>query len=98
MPRKPVLSKHQKQSITDGEKYLLFTGECCLPNRKKWADGSSWVRPFILASPGGRDQLMQLWERNKGELMSEWKAQGKRGQPWIVRELKRQGVSNAQET
>ena len=70
--------------LTDGEKHLLLTGDCCLPGKKGWPDGSSWVRPFTLVSPAGRDELRALWKTHRNELMRTWT--GKR-KPWAAREF-----------
>jgi hypothetical protein len=87
MPRKPRKIKITKSPLTDGERHLLLTGECCLAKNKPWADGSSWLRPFMLSSPGGRDELRTLWLRRRAELLQEWRQQKRKGLPWAAKEF-----------
>ena len=35
-----------------------------------------------------QDELARLWRKHKGELLAVWKAQQRRGIPWICRELR----------
>ncbi len=38
-----------------------------------------------LLSPAGRDELRELWEANREEILQAWKEQGKKGRPWSAR-------------
>jgi hypothetical protein len=46
-----------------------------------------WLRPFMLSSPAGKDELRDLWLLHREEILSEWKKQGRRGLPWGAREF-----------
>ena len=70
--------------LTDGERHLLLTGRPYPAKGKKWPDGSSWLRPFMLISPAGREELRALWKTHRDELMQTWT--GKR-KPWAAREF-----------
>jgi hypothetical protein len=46
-----------------------------------------WLRPFMLISPAGRDELRALWVLHRDELPEEWKKSGKRSLPWAAKEF-----------
>lgn len=77
--------------LLESERHLLLTGECT-PDPEKhgikdWRDiGEGWVRPFMLASPAGRDELQALWLRHKDGIMKNWKSTGR---PWAEKEFER---------
>jgi hypothetical protein len=74
--RKPI------GSLTPPEKHLLFTGKCW-PSRGTWKEyGELAFRPFMLISPGGRDELRALWEANKESLIEEWRQAGHKRRCW----------------
>lgn len=76
--------------LLKSERHLLLTGECT-PPKGDWRDiGEGWVRPFILSSPAGRDELRALWLRHKDGILQDWKGPGR---PWAEGEF--EGVSNA---
>lgn len=70
--------------LLESERHLLLTGECT-PDPEKhgikdWRDiGEGWVRPFMLASPAGREELRTLWNRHRDEILKVWKGPGR---PW----------------
>jgi hypothetical protein len=65
------------------EKHLLLTGDPDMkPGRYK-----GWLRPFMLVSPAGRDELKELWFQHRDELLAEWKQEGHRGLPWAAKEF-----------
>lgn len=67
------------------ERHLLLTGEC-VPPKGDWRDqGESWLRPFVLVSPAGREDLLRLWALHRDVLMAEWKESGEKGLPWAER-------------
>lgn len=90
MPRKPRKSKNMRHPLTDGELHLLLTGRPYPDKAGNWPDGSSWLRPFILCSPAGRDELRALWLRHKDSILQDWKGPGR---PWAQTEF--EGVSHA---
>lgn len=75
--------------LLESERHFLLTGECT-PDPKKhgikdWRDiGEGWVRPFMLASPAGRDELRALWLRHKDNILQDWKGPGR---PWAQKEF-----------
>jgi len=83
--------------LLESERHFLLTGECT-PDPKKhgikdWRDiGEGWVRPFILSSPAGREELRALWKTHRDELMRTWT--GKR-KPWAAREFDNERKKNA---
>jgi hypothetical protein len=73
--------------LTPPERTLLLTGKCW-PPRGSWKDaGESWLRPFVLASPAGRKELIALWLRHRDELLEEWRRTKRRGLPWAARQF-----------
>jgi hypothetical protein len=81
-------TRTSSKGLLECEKHLLLRGECVPAGGKRWGDyGESWVRPFILVSPGGREQLKALWTKYGAELSKQWKQEGHRGSPWAAREL-----------
>jgi hypothetical protein len=77
--------KKASAGLLQSERHLLLTGDCT-PPRGDWRDISeSWLRPFTLVSPAGREELEALWLTHRDELMVEWKAAGKRGKPWAAK-------------
>ena len=79
----------QTKQLTAPEKHLLLTGDCC-PEKGTWKEqGEKTFRTFSLVSPAGRDELRELWNQNREELIAEWKGAGKRGLPWAVKEFER---------
>ena len=77
-------TRGQKHPMLKSELHLLLTGQCT-PLKGNWRDvGESWLRPFILVSPAGRDELRRLWESNKFEIMTAWT--GKK-LPWAAKEF-----------
>lgn len=75
-------------SLLQCERYLLETGQCVPDKTSSWLDyNESWVRPFQLLSPAGRDELRELWEANREEILQAWKEQGKKGRPWSARKF-----------
>ncbi len=91
MTRRP---KQKGTTLTDGERHLLLTGRPYPDGSKTWPDGSNKFWPFILCSPGGRHLLRDLWVRHRDELLSEWKASGRRGLPWAARQFDKKGGAN----
>ncbi len=72
--------KNKGSDLTDGERHLLLTGECWPRVGREWPDGSSWLRPYILVSPAGHDELLALWLLHREHLLREWGS--RRGKPW----------------
>jgi hypothetical protein len=73
-----------KHPLTRGERHLLETGNP-YPPKGSWKEhNESWLRPFILASPAGRDELKKLWMQNKNELKADWQGPGL---PWAAMEF-----------
>ena len=68
--------------LSDGEKHLLITGRPYPARGRGWPDGSSWVRPFMLASPAGIDELRALWISHKNTLLTGWTG---KVLPWAAR-------------
>lgn len=71
--------------LTDGERSVLLYGRPYPKKGKAWPDGSSWVRPYMLVSPGGQDDLEELWRAHKDELLAAWTGPGL---PWALREFR----------
>lgn len=77
-------TRGQQHSLLKSELHLLLTGQGT-PPKGDWRDvGESWLRPFTLLSPAGRDELLVLWERNKFEIMTACTG-GKL--PWAAKEF-----------
>lgn len=77
-------TRGKKHPLTMGERHLLLTGEAT-PKKGDWRDhGESWLRPFMLSSRAARDELRELWERNKVEIMAARKG---KGLPWAAKEF-----------
>jgi hypothetical protein len=76
--------KKSQPGILKSERHLLETGHP-YPPKGSWKDqGLPWVRPFILASPAGRDELRALWLAYRDEILSGWKGKKK---PWAATEF-----------
>ena len=43
------------------------------------------VETFLLAHPGKRNELKKKWAIYREEILSGWKKQNKKGQPWAAR-------------
>jgi len=70
--------------LLESERHLLLTGECT-PPKGDWRDiGEGWLRPFILVSPAGREELQALWLRHKDNILQDWKGPGR---PWAQKEF-----------
>ena len=76
--------------LLESERHLLLTGRP-YPDKGDWRDiGEGWLRPFMLCSPAGREELQALWLRHKDGIMKNWKSTGR---PWAETEF--EGVSHA---
>ena len=78
------------KELLQSERHLLLTGECT-PPEGDWRDyGEGWLRPFTLVSPAGREELRELWEANKEEIMATWTGDGL---PWAAQEFEENEIS-----
>lgn len=89
-----IRTRGKKPALLHSERHLLLTG-FCTPPKGDWRDiGEGWLRPFMLISPAGRAELKELWERNKAEIMKDWKG---KHLPWAAIEFdtnKNGGIDN----
>lgn len=68
--------------LSDGERHLLLTGKPYPARGKGWPDGSSWVRPYMLAAPAGMEELRSLWSAHRAALLAGWTG---KVLPWAAR-------------
>ncbi len=83
----PTTRRHRRRpplyDLTEPERHLLETGNPSMkPGRYP-----GWLKPFVLVSPAGRDELRALWSRHRDELLAEWKREGRKGRPWAETEF-----------
>ncbi|MBA4389981.1 MAG: hypothetical protein C0399_03485 [Syntrophus sp. (in: bacteria)] len=72
-----------RSPLTEPERHLLLTGDPCLkPGRY-----TGWVRPFMLVSPAGREELRTLWMQHENEILQQQKSDKKKGLPWASKEF-----------
>ena len=75
--------------LTDSVKHYLMTGDYC--SRTLFPDCPGRYETFLLAHPGKREQLREVWMLHRDDILQQWKAEKRRGKPWASKQFDKKG-------